>query len=72
MELNPHQINKDGKLKHLLADDLFSEDIKQVFNAKTGKYIGYIKDGLQIIEEEGHEIQPPEEPQKNPDQLSLF
>jgi len=71
MELNPHNINKSGKLKHLIADDLFEEDIKQVFNAKTGQYIGYIKDGQQVIAEQPEETQPDQE-KKNPDQLELF
>lgn len=74
MELNPNRINKDGKLKHMLADDLFAKEIKQVFNAKTGAYIGYIIDGEQIITEPPTEEPIPDEPTPppNPDQLSLF
>lgn len=72
MLFNLSDLNKN-KLTHLLADDMFAGELKQVFNAKTGKHIGYIYEGKEIITDEEPEpefLQPDEKP--NPSQLSLF
>jgi len=33
------KINPKGKLQHMTAPDMFEGDRKQVFNAKTGKWM---------------------------------
>lgn len=72
MCLTPHDLDK-GKLTHLLADDLFEDDIKQVFHAKTGKHIGYIRNGIEIITEEDPEPDfLPQDEKPNSSQLSMF
>jgi hypothetical protein len=67
--LTRHNINKD-KLSHLLAEDLFTNDLKQVFSAKSGKWIGTIREGPQITEQEEQEIKEVEK--ENINQLKLF
>lgn len=59
--------------KHSIATDMFAPDIVQVFARKTGKYLGYIKQG------EENTLQDPEEEKQeeiketiNPNQLNLF
>lgn len=68
--IKPGDINKNGHLTHLVAKDLFIDDAKQVFHAKTGKWLGTIKPGQELIEPAPEETAEPEKP--NPDQLSLF
>lgn len=59
------------KLEYLKAQDLFTETYKQVFCAKTGKYIGVIDESqLRLFEEP--EEKPEEKPQADPNQLPLF
>lgn len=72
MQLHPEKINKNGKLKHLLAEDMYSEEITQVFDAKTGRYIGYIKNGVQVITDEPPAEDQTQEINTNPQQLKLF
>jgi hypothetical protein len=50
---------------------MFEQDIKQVFDAKTGKYIGYIIQGKQFVNDEEQEAEP-ETPTADPNQLTLF
>lgn len=73
MERSPHDLNKKGKLTHLLADDLFANDLKQVFSPKTGKQVGYIRDGLiTILPDEDNPPDDPPETTTDPQQLYLF
>jgi hypothetical protein len=67
--LTRHNIN-NGKLSHLLAEDLFSDDLKQVFSAKSGKWLGTIREGQEITEQEEQEIKETEK--ENINQLKLF
>lgn len=72
--LKASNINKNGHLTHLIAKDLFIEDAKQVFHAKTGKWLGTLKPGQQAQElnfdEPAAQILEPEI--INPKQISLF
>lgn len=69
--IKPGDINKNGHLTHLVAKDLFIDDAKQVFHAKTGKWLGTIKPGEELNFEPAPEEEA--EPEKiNPNQLSLF
>jgi len=59
------------KLVYMKAPDLFSDELIQVFSAKTGKYIATIKVGDEMPDDNT------EEPQlilpfEDPDQLKLF
>jgi hypothetical protein len=67
--VNWQDINK-SKLTHLLADDLFTDDIKQVFCAKTGKWIGTLTNRHYNLIPDEEPTQEPEKPDLN--QLSLF
>lgn len=68
-------INKNGHLTHMVAQDLFIDEGKQVFSAKTGKWLGTIKPG-QLIMQEINFDQLPEQttgPETaDPNQISLF
>lgn len=75
MAIKPGDINKNGHLTHMVAEDLFSETedpnykgAKQVFNAKTGKWIGTLKPGDAMPQELNFDAPTePEEPEvKNP------
>lgn len=71
--IKANDINKTGKLQHMVAEDMFIDKAKQVFNAKTGKWIGTITPGNELNFEPEIEPEDPQEPEtKNPDQLSLF
>jgi hypothetical protein len=64
-------LNNNKKLEYLIAPDLFASDLKQVFSAKTGKYLGVVKEGQQIsIQEQAEAIEQPDKPNKA--QLKLF
>jgi hypothetical protein len=66
-------INKTGKFTHMVADDLFlGVATKQVFSAKTGKWLGTIDYAEQINFKEVEEELDPEPQVSNPNQLSLF
>jgi hypothetical protein len=65
------KINPSGKLKHLLAKDMFEENQQQVFDAETGNYLGIIKDG-KITGKDRLEPEPLEEKNHHPQQLKLF
>ncbi len=66
-----NDINRKGYLQHMVAKDMFIEQAKQVFNAKTGKWIGTITPGNELNFEP--EIEQEQEPEiKNPNQLQLF
>ena len=69
---NKQKINSTGKLQHMIADDLFSDDLAQVFSAKTGKYLGVVKQGQEIdFQEQIEALENHREPE-NKQQLSLF
>lgn len=71
--LNRSKINSTGQLTHLIAKDLFAATKKQVFSAKTGKWLGTIDTAGELNFEP--EIEPEETtPQEttNPNQISLF
>lgn len=71
--IHAKDINRKGYLQHMVAKDMFIEQAKQVFNAKTGKWIGTITPGDELNFEPEIEPEDPQEPEtKNPDQLSLF
>ena len=71
--LNRSKINNTGHLTHLIAKDMFADTKKQVFSAKSGKWIGTIDTAGELNFEP--EIEPQEttilEP-VNPKQLNLF
>ena len=72
--MKARDINKTGKLTHLVADDLFNgSNTKQVFSAKTGKWVGTVQVGQELNFNEGEEPETIPEPEiKDPNQLSLF
>lgn len=73
MKIDISNLNPKGKFKHLIADDLFASGVQQVFDARTGKYIGVLQDGKEILfnEQDEPEIKP--EPEIiNPKQIKLF
>lgn len=71
--INRSKINSTGQLTHLIAKDMFADTKKQVFSAKTGKWLGTIDTAGELNFEPENE---PEEttPQEttNPNQISLF
>lgn len=70
--ISRNKINGKGKLQHMIAEDLFADDLKQVFSAKTGKYLGVIATGQEInFEEQVEALEQPKE-HTNPNQLNLF
>lgn len=72
MEIKSNNINQFGKLSHLLADDLFyGSNVKQVFSAKSGKWIGTITRGVENLINEIEDEQALI-PIKNENQLILF
>lgn len=74
MAIKRTDINKAGKLTHMVADDLFyGSNTKQVFSAKTGKWLGTIQQGQELnFEPQDEPEQQPEPEIKNPNQLDLF
>ena len=72
--IRSQNINGNGHLTHLIAEDLFIENAKQVFHAKTGKWLGTLKPGQQAQELNFDETptQIPEPEIINPSQLNLF
>lgn len=71
--IRTNDINKTGKLQHMVAKDMFIDKAKQVFNAKTGKWIGTITPGNELnFEPENEPEETPEQETKNPMQISLF
>ncbi len=71
--LNRSKINSSGQLTHMISKDLFADTKKQVFSAKTGKWLGTIDTAGELNFEPENE---PEEQQDqapvNPNQISLF
>ena len=65
-------INKTGKLTHMVATDLFlGDEATQVFNAKSGKWIATIRKGQELnFEPDPEELKEVET--VNPNQLILF
>jgi len=71
--LNRSKINSTGQLTHLIAADLFTDTKKQVFSAKTGKWLGTIDTFGELNFEPENEPKETTEPEtKNPNQTSLF
>ena len=66
------KLNPRGKLQHLIAKDLFREDFKQVFDAKTGKHIGTVHQAAEFNFDAKTEETAPEVPFINPAQTKLF
>lgn len=65
-------MNNTNKLKFLKAEDMFEQNTEQIFCAKTGKYLGIVRDGKFIIgcDDDGELIE--EQPKANINQLNLF
>jgi hypothetical protein len=61
----------DKELTHLVAPDLFLEDTRQIFDAKSGKWLGTIKNGEELIKQPVEEERKPDD-KRNPNQLLLF
>lgn len=72
MALFKKEINSGNRLQHMIAEDLFADDLTQVFSAKTGKYLGVIKQGQEIDFQEQVEALEQQRETKNPNQLNLF
>lgn len=72
MIFDRQDINSNGKLKHLVAPDMFWNGYNQVFAAKTGKYLGIVTEGQKANFNEPEEIEIVIPEIKNPNQLSLF
>lgn len=71
--LNRSKINSTGQFTHMIAADLFTDTKKQVFSAKSGKWLGTIDTHGELnFEPESEENQEPELQQVNPNQTSLF
>ena len=72
--LNRSKINSTGQLTHMIAKDLFTDTKKQVFSAKTGKWLGTIDTfgELDFEPENDKDEQEPEIQVVNPAQTSLF
>lgn len=68
------KVNPKGKLQHMISPDLFEGGLKQVFNAKNGKWIGTIDNRGTLFEKpEEESLLPIEEPEpQDPNQLQLF
>lgn len=66
------KLNPRGKLKNLIAKDLFREDFKQVFDAKTGKHLGTVHQAAEFNFDAKIEETPPEVIPENPAQTKLF
>lgn len=68
-------INPNGKLEHITAPDLFEgENRLQVFNAKTGAWIGTVINGHANIVDPGEDQSDPSQgpEEQDPNQLNLF
>lgn len=71
--LNRSKINSTGHLTHMIAKDLFAETKKQVFSAKTGKWLGTIDTAEELnFEPENEPEETLQQEIKNPNQISLF
>lgn len=71
MFFQTNDINRN-KLTHLIADDLFTEGMQQVFCAKTGKFKGYLYNDQEYLLPDEDETEQENLPLKNENQLSLF
>lgn len=74
MEFNPNLTGKKMRKGIMVADDMFSDKLIQVFSRQTGEYLGYVYQGedpetLQekLAGDPADEIPPP-----NINQLNLF
>jgi hypothetical protein len=71
--LNRSKINRSGHLTHLIATDLFTETKKQVFSAKSGKWLGTIDTAGELnFEPENDQQETVSQEPVNPNQLNLF
>lgn len=61
----------NGHLFHLVAADMFDDKTKLIFDAKTGKHIGYVREG-QLVELKPEIAEELEQDFYNKQQLSLF
>lgn len=69
---NRSKINSSGQLTHLIAKDMFCNGAKQVFSAKTGKWLGTIDTAAELKFEPENEPEQQESERHNPNQISLF
>lgn len=66
-------INSTGKLTHLVAQDIFSDNLLQVFSAKTGDYLGTVMQGQEITLQEQEQAETePQEQENHLLQIKLF
>lgn len=70
MPIDISKLNPRGKLKNLIAQDLFEETQQQLFCPETGDLIGMVKDGKEVYFKGKGE--PETKPQANPKQMNLF
>jgi len=72
MPIDISKINPRGKLKNLIAKDLFEENCSQIFDAQTGKLIGMLRNGKEVLFNGAIEEETKTEQQPDPKQLNLF
>jgi len=71
--LHRSKINSTGQLTHMIAADLFTDSKKQVFSAKTGKWLGTIDTAGELNFEPEIEEQITHTPEPaNRAQLAMF
>lgn len=71
--LNRSKINSTGQFTHMIAKDLFTDTKKQVFSAKTGKWLGTIDTSGELnFEPENDEVLTPVKEPINRNQLAMF
>lgn len=72
MPIDISKLNPRGKLTHLVAKDLFLPGTDQIFNAHTGKFIGMVMNGQEIIINAQGEAEIKPNANIDPNQLKLF
>lgn len=72
MPIDISKINPRGKLKNLIAKDLFEDNCSQIFDAQTGKLIGMLRNGKEVLFNATSENETKPEQQPDPKQLNLF
>ncbi len=67
------QLSTVNNSKNMKAEDMFNENMVQVFSKKTGIYLGWIGKGMEIdFEEQEEQLQEQQEQKKESPQLQLF
>lgn len=72
MPVNLTKINQKGKLTHMVARDLFLPSVSQIFDAHSGKFVGMLIDGKEIIINDQGEPEIKPQPINQSTQLNLF